>query len=908
MADKQHDETYLAHYGTPRHSGRYPWGSGKKYQRSRNFMSQYNEYKKQGLTEKQITEQMGYKSTSDLRARRAYAREEKLLADQAFAQKLHDKGMSNTAIAERMHNTEGTVRNLLKANANQERKQASIVNVAKILGDQIREKGYLDVGKANERYLGITATKFGDALKVLEDQGFKLIYPKVAQLGTNHDTRIKTMIPPGKDTQEAYTEIRKAPDVIAPLDQIHFKENGHGKAEIIYDPISIDKKRIKIRYAEEGGKDKDGVIELRDGVPDLDLGDSHYAQVRILTNDGKSFLKGMAIRGYNMPDGVDIIFNTNKHQGTAFEDVLKKAESDKHNPFKATIDRQNPYTDENGKEHKGALNIVREEEAWEKWSRTLPSQFLSKQPLELAKRQLDISADQKENMYEKIMSLENPTLRKKLLYDFADECDSAAVALKAAAMPRQATKVILPVPSLSDKEVFAPGYENGEEVVLVRFPHQGRFEIPRLKVNNNNREANKTITKQAIDAIGINPKVAEQLSGADFDGDTVLIIPTKGQNIIAEKAIEGLRDFDPKERYARPKGTTSPWKKGSSQEHIQMGMISNLITDMTLHDAPLSEIVRATKHALTIIDVGKHNLDYKASEEENGIQALREKWQGNKRGGASTLISRAKGQYHMPLIDENRVIIDKETGQKSYAPETKKDKLYYYNKRTGKMETRDTVSTKMGEAKTREEVFALSSGHPMETVYANYAIRMKELGNKARKVYANTEDLPYNPAAAKTYAPQVAHIQEQLDLYEKNRPLERLAQRIANTKMNAKYQANPDMDKDEKKKFKNQYLKEARNLTGAARYQIEISDKEWEAINAGAFTKSVLRNLFTATDNDKIVAKALPKNEGKLTASTIARARRMLNGDYTWDEIADALSIPKSTLIDNVGKYVRKGD
>lgn len=908
MPDKKNGKEFIAHYGTPRHSGRYPWGSGKKYQRSRNFMSQYEEYRKQGLSDAKIAETMGYKSSTDLKARRAYAREETALANRAFAQKLYDKGMSKTAIAERMHTTEGTVRNLLKANANEERKKESIVNVAKILGDQIREKGYLDVGKANERYLGITATKFGNALKVLEDQGFKRIYPKVAQLGTNHYTKIMTMIPPGKDTKEAYSEIRKSPDIIAPLDQIHFQENGHGKADIIHDPISIDKKRIQIRYAEDGGKAKEGVIELRDGVPDLDLGDSHYAQVRILTNDGKSYLKGMAVRGYNMPDGVDIIFNTNKHKGTDFDDVLKKADSDKHNPFKASIDRQNDYETEDGKTHKGALNIVREEEDWENWSKTLPSQFLSKQPLELAKRQLDLAYDQRENTYEKIMTIENPTLRKKLLLDFADECDSAAITLKAAAMPRQATKVILPVPSLSDKEVYAPGYENGEEVVLVRFPHQGRFEIPRLIVNNNNREANKVITKQAIDSVGINPKVAEQLSGADFDGDTVLIIPTKGQNVINEKPLEALKDFDPKERYARPKGTESPWKKGSREEHLQMGGISNLITDMTLNDAPLDEIIRATKHALTIIDVGKHNLDYKASEEENGIPALKEKWQGGARAGASTLISRAKGQKRIPLIDENRPIIDKETGEKTYAPETKKDKLYYYDKKTGQMKERETISTKMGEARTPEEVYALSSGLPMETVYAKHAIRMKELAKKARKVSVNTEDLPYNATAAKTYAPQVAHLQEQLDLYEKNRPLERMAQRIANTKMNAKYQANPDMTNDEKKKFKNQYLKEARKITGAERYRIEINDKEWEAINAGALTKSVLRTLFTATDNDKIVAKALPKNEGKLTASTIARARRMLSGDYTWDEVAEALSIPKSTLIDNVGKYVRKGD
>ena len=42
----------LMHYGMPRRSGRYPWGSGKDpYQRTGDFLGRIDELKKQGWTE-----------------------------------------------------------------------------------------------------------------------------------------------------------------------------------------------------------------------------------------------------------------------------------------------------------------------------------------------------------------------------------------------------------------------------------------------------------------------------------------------------------------------------------------------------------------------------------------------------------------------------------------------------------------------------------------------------------------------------------------------------------------------------------------------------------------------------------------------------------------------------------------
>ena len=900
MADKK--EEYISHYGTPRHSGRYPWGSGKKYQRSRNFMSQYTELRKKGMSDAQIAKYLGMKNTSEIRARKAMANEETQIANKAFAQKLKDKGMSNVAIAQRMKCTEGTVRNYLKDNANQESKKKSIVNVADILGNQVREKGFLDIGDANNLYLGITQTKFKDALVLLQDRGYKIVYPQLQQMTTKHSTNNKVLIPPDKSKQEAYDAIRKDPSVISSLDEIHFNENGHGTAQVIHDPISFDTKRLMIRYKEEGGEDRDGTIELRRGVKDLDMGNNTYTQVRILTDDGKLYMKGMAVYNDNMPDGVDVIFNSNKPKGAPLEKVLKPAKPDKHNPFGTDIKLQNDWTDEDGKQHYGALNIIRQEGDVDTWNRALPSQFLGKQSLQMAKKQLQIAADQSDTEFEKISSLTNPTLKKKLLDDFADECDSAAVCLQAAAFPRQATKNILPVPSLKDNEVYAPGFDNGEEVILVRFPHQGRFEIPKLIVNNNNREAKKTITPTAIDAVGINKRVADKLSGADFDGDTVLIIPTKGQSFRVEKALTQLDGFDPKERYARPEGTKPAWGKGSPMEGKQMGMISNLITDMTLMEAPTEDIVRATKHALTIIDVAKHNLDYKESERENGIQALKDRYQGG--GGVATLLSRAKNPMYVPARDYNRPIVDEE-GRKTYALQKDSDRLWV-DRKTGKVSERtDKVERMKIIAETSGNPYELSSGLPMENVYADYAKHMIDLGRKARRLSASTKDIEYNPTAAKTYEKEVAHLKDELQIFEKNRPLERAAQRIALNQFQLVSQENPNMTAKEQGKVRAQLLREARNTTGAERYRIEINDREWEAIQSGAINKTTLKKLLQSVDNDKIIERALPRESKKLSASIITRARRMVANDYTWAEIAKALGVSQSALIDQVGK---KGD
>ena len=189
--------------------------------------------------------------------------------------------------------------------------------------------------------------------------------------------------------------------------------------------------------------------------------------------DGTHYLKGMAVYSDTMPDGVDVIFNTNKKSGTPTKDVLKKIKDDPDNPFGSLIKEhggQSYYDDPKGKYtdpvtgKKQSLSLINkraEEGDWGEWSKTLPSQFLSKQSLTLIKKQLGLSKADKQAEYDEICSLTNPTVKKALLKSFADDCDAAAVHLQAAALPRQKYQVILPLTTIKDNEVYAPNYKVG---------------------------------------------------------------------------------------------------------------------------------------------------------------------------------------------------------------------------------------------------------------------------------------------------------------------------------------------------------------------------------------------------------------------------------------------------------------
>ncbi len=890
------EEDILMHYGVKRRSGRYPWGSGDNpYQHGGDFLARVEELQRLGKTEKQIADEL-HLSTTDLRMQVRVAKHERRALQADRARSLREDGKTLDEIASILgYANDSSVRALLNENtaANKNKAQAT----AEILKKELAEKGAIDVGTGVERQLGVSTGVLQEALFILETEGYNRYGVGVPQV---NDPKKRTITPvisvPEIDQREVYQNL----DLVKSVGDYHSTDGGESWDKREY-PASIDSSRVKILYGDEGGALKDGVIEIRRGVADLDLGDSHYAQVRILV-DGTHYLKGMAMYSDDMPDGADIVFNTNKHTGTPKMDVLKKIQDDPDNPFGALIkaNGQSHYIDADGNEKLSAINKLKEEGDWDKMSKNLSSQFLSKQPIQLIKKQLDLTYADAADEFSEICSLNNPTVKRKLLLDFADECDSAAVHLKAAALPRQSTQVILPLNAMKETEIFAPNYRDGEKVVLIRYPHGGTFEIPELTVNNKNPTAVSVLGKNIRDAVGINPKVAERLSGADFDGDQVVVIPTGGRvKIQSTPALKDLKDFDPKTDYSTEGKTGVRLLAKGAATQRQMGEISNLITDMTLKGATEPEIARAVKHSMVVIDAAKHKLDYRQSEKDNGIAELKKKYQGfddetGHHGGASTLLSRRKQDVEVPERQGSGVI-DPLTGKVVY----KESGRTYVDPRTGKTVA---ATTKVKRILAVDDVRSMSSGTLQEDAYADYANKMKDLANKARLEYKATPTLKRSASAAKAFEPEVNRLMAALKVAQLNAPLEREAQRIANARVKAKVQANNITDKDEISKIRRAAISDARNSTGASgkRTRITISDGEWTAIQSGAISDTTLSEILRYAEPKTVRERATPRRTTQLSDARVSRIKAMANSGHTNAEIAEALGISTSV----VSKYL----
>lgn len=899
-------EEMLMHYGMPRRSGRYPWGSGDNpYQHSGDFLSRVEEMQRENFTftdkdgktytgEVAIAKSMGL-STTQFRTQMSLAKDERRSQDVATAKALREKGYSLNEIADKMgFANDSSVRSLLNESSEARMNQAK--TTAEFLKQQVAEKGMIDVGTGVERELGISKEKMNQALYILEMEGYPIYGGGVPQVtNPGKQTNIKVLCPPGTEHKEIYNfeNVHSVRDYVS-------HDGGETFDKFVY-PKSMDSKRLEICYAEDGGIHKDGVIEIRRGVEDLSLGNSHYAQVRILVDDNR-YLKGMAVYSDDLPDGVDVRFNTNKKKGTPKEDVLKKIKDDPDNPFGSLIKAggQSYYTDANGERQLSLINKRAEEGDWGEWADKLPSQFLSKQSLSLVNKQLNLAASDKMAEFDEICSLTNPTVKKSLLKSFADDCDSAAVHLQAAALPRQKYQVILPITSMKDNEVYAPNYKNGETVALVRYPHGGTFEIPILTVNNKQAEARRVLGNTPKDAIGINSKVAERLSGADFDGDTVMVIPCNSSSskvkITSTPPLKGLEGFDPKLEYGgKPEGSFKQMRNTQKE----MGVVSNLITDMTLKGATQDELARAVRHSMVVIDAEKHKLDYKQSEIDNGIASLKKKYQGTVdedgryHEGASTLISRAKSEVSV-IKRQGSPRIDEETGEQIW--KTVDDPIYT-DKRTGKTKVRTQPSTKMAETK---DAFTLVSeaDTPVERAYATYANKMKALGNQARLEILATGKVPYSASAKEAYQAEVDSLNAKLNVALKNAPRERQAQTMANAVVAAKKQDNPGMTSGEIKKASQQALTQARAAVGAKRETIKITDREWEAIQAGAISENKLTQIIDNVDIDSLRQRATPRATTTLSQAKQNKISTMNASGYSTSEIAEALGISTSTVSD----------
>lgn len=881
------EQNYLEHYGILRKSGRYPWGSGgTQSARNKMFLDTIAELKSQGLTEAQIAE--GFNTdenpfnTTTLRAAKSIALAEQKQSKIRQAQRLKEHGLSNVAIGQRMGLNESSVRSLL---APGEKDKADVLQtVSNMLKDQVDQHTYVDIGTGVENHIGVSSTKLKTAVAVLQEKGYKVKYVTVRQVGTGENTTVKVLT--------------KADAPFPRLDQIRLPtqksdDGGRTMSLGIRPPTNVSSKRLDIVYGEDGGSSKDGLIEIRPGVRDLDLGASGYAQVRIAV-DGSHYLKGMAIYNKDLPSNVDLRFHTNKHDTGNKHDALKPMEK---NPD-GTVDLKNPFgaTIKAGGQ-RGALNIVNEEGDWDTWGRNLPTQFLSKQSPALAKAQLDVTYERRRKELDELTGLTNPVVRKKLLEGYADGTDAAAVHLRAASIPRQATKVILPINEVKPTEIYAPTFRNGDRVALVRYPHGGTFEIPELTVNNRNPSA-KHMLGNSKDAVGIHSKVAERLSGADFDGDTVVVIPNNQGKIKSTPALEGLKNFDPVGRYKIPEGSSIPKIKNKRMQ-FEMGQITNLITDMTVKGASTDELARAVRHSMVVIDSYKHGLDYKASAIDNGIPQLKTKYQGKFNAGASTLISRATSEVRVDKFKPRPAAeggpIDRATGKKMFKsePETFVDKQ-------GNVVTKKEWKARLAITDDAHTLVSDTPPTPIERIYADHSNRLKALANTARKEMVNTPRLTLSPSAKNIYSKEVSELNSALNLAKRNAPLERQAQLLANAVINQKKQANPDMTNEDLKKISNQALVEMRVRTGAKKARIDLTNEQWNAIQAGAISNHRLEEIINNSDLDVLKQLATPKAKLVMTPSKIALAKLKLANGYTQAEVADDLGISLTTLKANL--------
>lgn len=974
-------EDVIEHYGIKYRSGRYPYGSGEEpYKHGMDWLGRYEEYKKQGLSAKDIAREMGCvdrngnPSTGLMRLEHTYAADMRKIHQMQTAKSLAEDGLSPTEIGRRMGKRESSIRELLKPGY--EERAAQNIRTAERLREIVDEKGMLDVTAGTEKEIGVSKERLNHAIFILQKEGYPVYSGGIPQpTNPGQQTTQKVLCIPGTPYKDIYKY-----DKIASINEYTSHDGGDSFDKMVY-PKSLDSKRLKVLLADdigpdgEKGIDKDGLIQIRRGVEDLSLGDARYSQVRILVDD-KKYLKGMAVYSDNMPDGIDVIFNSNK---TSMEKALKDIKTeDPMNPFGTTIKPggQSYYIDKDGNRQLSLINKKSDEGDWSDWNDSLPSQFLSKQPKSLIKKQLNLAKADKLEEFETICSYTNPTVKKYLLEKFASDCDSAAVELKAAALPGQKYNVMIPINTIKDTEVYAPRYPDGTKLALVRYPHAGTFEIPILTVNNKYASARKILPPDIEDAIGLSKKNAEQLSGADFDGDTVMCIPTHDKagkvRIKNEEYLPGLIGFDPQREYPQREGMRYMKNPITGQDSTQkeMGMISNLISDMTLFGAPPSDMTKAVRHSMVVIDAAKHKLDFKRSEAENDIQTLKNKWQVHlnpdgtvaKTGGAATIISRAKGEesvlrrqgtpktnvkgesWYDPSRPEGALIYkvtddlyypdrqnDKKThtttirtttGKKvkydytnpeereRYEPVKKVDpdtgEVTFTNKAGDinyRVKERKQPSTRMAETDDANTLVS-SARNPKELLYADYANSMKALANKARLEAYYTEEIERSPSAAKTYANEVKSLNDKLLVIELNKGRERAALRQANTEIKEALEKNPDMSKKDLKKLKDRTVKTARSDVGSLSRKdkdVIITDKEWEAIQAGAISKTKLKTILENTDMSKVKERVSPRTKATLSASQINKVKAMQASNFTLAQIAEKMGVSPTTI----SKYLK---
>lgn len=942
-------EIILKHYGVKRKSGRYPWDPSLHLPKNYKFIEDRDEMKKRGLSDNEIAKQMGL-STTVYRSKVTIAKEELKQYNMQRISKLQSEGMIIDDIAKTIGTTGQTVRNYLdeikNPNKSARAQKVQTEAVAQTLEDAVKRSKYIDVGKGVEIQMGISKEKLKSGLNALVESGeYEVHNLRIAQVtDKNNSTPVKVLTKKGVERSEIYKNM----DKVRPVEE--FAINGDARMfQQMERPKSIGWDRVHIRYAipegqkghgtNDDGAMMDGAMFLRPGVKDLNLGKASYAQVRIAVGD-THYLKGMALYGTEemfkgIPKGTDIIFNTNKTANKTPQEVLKElkknpeggAPIDGPNPFGATVKRQNTLVDAKGNPvykpgvkdrfgnkvpQIGSVNIVNEEGDWGSWSKALSAQFLSKQPTTVVHERLKATMKQVQDEYESIQKVTNPVIKKQLMESFVSDLESKQVHMKAAAPKGFQGHVILPVPDMKENEVYAPNYKNGEKVVLIRYPHGGRFEIPELTVNNNS-VARKMISKDSPDAIGIHPKVASKMSGADFDGDTAYVIPNNKGKFKSRDSLKELKNFDPN-MYADKPGTFTPITKRYQQ--TLMGVVSNLITDMTLQGAPSNEIARAVKHSMVVIDAEKHNLNYKRSAEENGIDALMKRYMTHvdkvKYGGLERY--NPKTRRVDKVIDPDKLKKDLTPGKEYTSASTiisrHKQSIITdgyqveipdpKSKSGGtKMVWRNKKETYLVNMVKDANVFLGPNATKTEHHYADYINELKAFKNKVDSEMSGIKMPARDPKAAKIYAEEVLSMKDKVNQVKINRIKERQAQRMAEVSSKAEIARRSEdevLKKDEISRIKQQALNKARSMVGAERTPVTITDDEWDAVQSNAVSGTLLKELVSFMDDSQLKSLATPRANKQMTEARKSKAKALLANGYTISQVAEALGVSSSTI------------
>ena len=181
-------------------------------------------------------------------------------------------------------------------------------------------------------------------------------------------------------------------------------------------------------------------------------------------------------------------------------------------------------------------------------------------------------------------------------------------------------------------------------------------------------------------------------------------------------------------------------------------------------------------------------------------------------------------------------------------------------------------------------------------MYGDYINALGKMRDKANKVVESSPNMVMNKEAKLKYRDQVESLQHKLNTALANSPRERQAQLIANKVIAEK--RDPDMQKDQLKKLKQQAIAAARIQTGAdgAKTRINIEDDEWKAIQSGAVSTKMLTDILRFANTDRVKQLATPREEKALSLSNASRAKTMIRNGHSYADVAEALGVSISTI------------